>query len=182
MKISSKKIAAAAICSALAALTFAIESLFPPMIIPGARMGLSNAFVLLALITLGGAYGFAVLTVKCLIGSIFSGNFSAILYSLPAGTIALAAELSIVYFIKNTSVVAASVCGAVINVTVQNVIFCLITKTTEYLVYTPYLALIGVISGLTVGFAVYLTIKRLPEKLFIENNIKTENKIESNQR
>jgi hypothetical protein len=63
---------------------------------------------------------------------------------------------------------ATSVLGAVINITIQNLIFCAYSQSMEYLVYLPYLALIGVLGGTITGFAVYLSIKRLPEKLIFD--------------
>ena len=165
------KIALTGILSAFATIAFAIENLFPPIILPGARMGVSNVFILLATVTLGVSSGFATLAIKIILGSLFSGNISAILYSLPAGVISLTLEVILLYAVKNVSIPAASVCGAVINTTVQNAIFCLVTQTVEYLCYLPYLALIGAISGLIIGFAVYLSIKKLPKKLFSEEII-----------
>lgn len=52
-----------------------------------------------------------------------------------------------------------SVVGAVVNNLVQNVVYALITSTVLAMTYLPYLALIGVVSGLTVGFAVTLLLK-----------------------
>jgi heptaprenyl diphosphate synthase len=156
------RITLCAILSAFATLTFIIENLFPPLFLPGARLGLSNIFVLISAILLGGKYGFATLITKTIIGSLFSGNMSALMYSLPAGILALTVQIIIIYYVKNTSTVCASIVGAIINTTSQNVIFCIVTNTMEYLAFLPYLATIGVFSGLLVGFAVYLILPRLP--------------------
>ena len=168
------KVTLCAILSALGTIAFTIEGLFPPLFLPGARLGVSNIFILLTAIILGGKYAFITLMVKTVLGSLFAGNLSMILYSLPAGAIALTVELIIIYIIRKTSVVAVSVGGAVINTTVQNVIFCLITGASEYLAYLPYLALISVVSGLFVGFAVYLILRYLPRKYFVEEKITGE--------
>lgn len=160
MKLTTK-IALCGLFSALGCIAFIIEGLFPPLFIPGARLGISNVFILLATIILGGKYGFITLVIKVFLGSLFSGNLSAMLYSLPSGLIALIVEYILLKFTTNISVLAISVCGAVINVSLQNVVFCIVTKTSQYLVYLPYLALIGVVSGLAVGFTVYLIIKNL---------------------
>ena len=156
------KITLCAILSALSTLAFLIESLFPPIILPGTKLGLSNVFILLSSLILGVKYGFITLVVKILIGSLFSGNLSSIMYSLPAGIISLSIQCVLLFVVKKVSIIASSIAGAVINVTVQNFIFCLVTDAFEYLFYLPYLALISVLSGLTVGFAVYLTVKKLP--------------------
>lgn len=162
------KISFCALLSTLALIAFVLEGLFPPLILPGARMGLSNIFILIAIFTLGGRYAFAVLAVKTVLGSLFGGNISAVIYSLPSGLVALTAELFLIYVVKKVSVVAISVVGAVINVTMQNLTFCLVVGSTEYLLYLPYLALIGVVAGVVVGFATFLAVKKLPlpKKLF----------------
>ena len=55
-KIGAAKIATAAVLSAAALAVYVVESLFPPLILPGAKMGLSNVFELLALVCLGVGY------------------------------------------------------------------------------------------------------------------------------
>ncbi len=148
---------------ALALLAFMLESLFPPLIIPGAKLGVSNVFVLLSTIILGKKYGVMTLLVKVVLGSIFSGNPSAIIYSLPSGILALTIEIILLHFVNDLSVVAVSVAGAVVNISVQNVIFCFYTSTLGHLIYLPYLALVGIIGGTVTGLIIYLTIKNLPQ-------------------
>ena len=165
-----KKITFSAALSALALIAFMLENLFPPLFIVGGRIGIANFFVLIAGITCGFWYGLTVLTVKAVLGSILTGNAGAILYSLPAGVIAYTAEMLIILFAPKISLIAASVMGGTVNACMQNVAFCLITATPEYYIYMPYLALIGIAGGAIVGTAVYLTVKRLPEKLFYSNH------------
>lgn len=164
-----------ALFATMALLSFMLESLVPPIIIPGARLGVSNVFVLLSTITLGAPFGVAVLVIKCVLGSIFAGNPSTIFYSLPAGAIALTFEILLLLFAKRISVVSISVAGGVINNVAQNTVFCLVTKTYEYFLYLPYLALIGALSGAIIGFIVYLLVKKLPTKLFSLESENTTN-------
>ncbi|MBQ9514423.1 MAG: Gx transporter family protein [Clostridia bacterium] len=156
--ISSKKIVLCALFSALSVISFLIENLFPPIIIPGAKLGVSNIFILLSVVILGGAYGYATLIVKILFGSLFAGNISMALYSFPAGIIALSVEIPLIKKTKAFSLLAVSVVGSLLNLTVQTTVFCLITKSFEYFSYLPYLALIGAISGAIVGASVSLII------------------------
>ena len=165
-KITSR-IAFTGLLATLATITFLLENLFPPLILPGAKMGLSNIFILLAFIALGKVSAFAVLIVKAVLGSLFAGNISAIIYSLPAGAIALTLEVLLLTLVKRISIVCASVFGSVVNITVQNVIFCIVTDTINYLSYLPYFVIIGVVSGIIVGFSVYILVKRIPFNKFI---------------
>ena len=171
-----KKLTLSGVLSAFSLIAFMLENLFPPLFVVGGRLGIANFFVLIAGIYLGFWYGAGVLAVKSIVGSIFVGNASAILYSLPAGVIAYAVQMILILFAPKVSVIAASVLGGVLNACLQNLTFCLITATPEYIAYIPYLALVGVIGGGVVGAAVYLTIKRLPERVF--NNSTKEQEIE----
>lgn len=163
-KFSTKKIAGLGVLTALALITFIIESLFPPLFIPGAKMGLSNVFTLLALYFYGGGYALITVLAKCILGSLFTGNFSTLMYSLPAGIISLTFEFILVKFaFEKVSVIAVSVGGAVIHNAVQNAVFSLVTNATEVFSLLPYLTLVGVIAGLAVGFAVYIILKTLPK-------------------
>lgn len=165
-----KKVAFSAALSAFALVAFMLENLFPPLFIVGGRIGIANFFVLIAGIVCGFWYGFAALAVKAVLGSVLTGNAGAILYSLPAGAVAYTAEMLIIIFAPKISLIAASVLGGAVNACLQNAAFCLITATPEYLIYMPYLALIGAAGGAIVGAAVYLTVKRLPEKIFYSNH------------
>ena len=171
------KISLCALLSAFALIAFILEGLFPPLFLPGARMGISNIFILLAVYLLGAKSGVIVLIVKIVLGSLFGGNISAVMYSLPSGLIALSVELILIYFTNKISIVAISVFGAVINTTVQNLVFCLVAQSTEYLSYLPYLAVIGVLAGIIVGFTVHLAVKKipLPQKLIQNENASDEN-------
>lgn len=164
------KFSMCALLSGLALLSFMLENLFPPLIIPGARMGISNVFILLAIFMLGKWYAFAVLIIKCVLGSIFAGNPSAMLYSIPSGVISLLIQMLLILKVKNLSLVSISILGAVINITIQNVVFCIIGNALIYMYYLPYLLLVSLLSGLIVGCATLLLVKKLPEKLFDKTN------------
>ncbi len=156
------KLTLCALYCAGALITFTIESLFPPIVLPGARLGLSNVFILLCACTLGGSYAFATLVIKTVIGSLFGGNVSMIMYSLPAGAISLTIQLVLLSYTKKTSLVCISVTGAVINTACQNAMFCLVAGLSKYFAFLPYLTLIAVPAGVLVGFTVTLIVKRLP--------------------
>ena len=171
MKNSVKTIALTAVFSAFALLSFVLESLIPPIFIPGARLGLSNLFVLLALIVLGVKSAYAVFIVKIVLGSIFAGNISMIIYSLPSGVISLTFEVLLLKFLGDKlSLVALSTGAAVINVTVQNIVYVLVTNTPSLIVYLPYLTLISVVSGAFVGIVCHIIVKILP-LTFVKANV-----------
>ena len=166
-KITLRKITLTAILTAISIIAFTIESLLPPLIIPGAKLGLSNIFILLILLIIGEKYAFISLVIKVILGGLFSGNISTIMYSLPSNLVALFMQIILIIFTRKLSIVTISIIGAIVNVTVQNTIFCLISKTFEFFAYLPYLSLISLFSGLLVGFTVYILINKLPNALFV---------------
>ena len=97
-KITSGRIAADALFAALGLITFLIESLFPPLFIPGAKMGLSNIFSLSALVLYGPVDAFVVVAVRTLLGSLFAGNISALLYSFTGGMAAMLVSATALVF------------------------------------------------------------------------------------
>lgn len=172
--INTRKICFCAVISALALVAFVLEQLLPPLFLPGAKLGISNVFVLFAIFYLGKEYGFAVFLVKVLLGSVFSGNVSALIYSLPSGLLAVATEMLLSCRDKWFSVTAISVLAGVIHLLSQNVIFCLIYTSYEYLYFLPYFMLIGVLSGAVVGVIVSLALKYIPARIIECEKNKTE--------
>ena len=168
--ISLKKIACAGLLSALALISFMLESLLPPLFIPGARLGVSNIFILLSAVILGTPYAVFTLLIKTVLGSVFSGNISSLLYSLPAGVISLAVELVLLKRTNLFSLPAISMLGGLINNILQNTTFCLVTGVWDFMAYSPYLVLIGAIAGLFIGFTVHLIVKILPSTVYDKIN------------
>lgn len=165
-KFTAKRAALVAVLSTLALCSFVVENLFPPLLLPGAKLGLGNAFSLFALIVLGPLDGIVVVIIRTTLGSLIVGNMSTLLYSLTAGLVAVVLQAVLVRFLYPTvSVVAVSVCGAVVHNITQNAVFVLVSQTPQMVAYMPYLALIGVLSGVVVGVAVWLALRLLPQRL-----------------
>lgn len=168
MKLNSKRIALLSMLTALASITFIIEGLFPPLFIPGAKMGLSNIFGMLAVVLLSPLDAIVLVAIRTTLGSLIAGNMSSWIYSFFAGVASVAAAGFLYRLTDKISLVSISIAAAVIHNIVQNTIFCLITQTPELYAYLPYLAVIGIVAGAIVGIACVLILKYVPyDKLFI---------------
>ena len=159
--MKSKKVVWVAVLSAISLIMFMIESLFPPLFVTGAKMGLSNIPSLLVLFTAGTPYSFVILFVRIILGSLVTGSMSTLVYSLPAGIISLSVAAVIKLFVKS-SVVCTSVASAVVHNIVQNTLFIFISQTPQMTGYYPHLALIGILAGAVTGIAVTLLIRSKP--------------------
>ncbi|MCM1042880.1 MAG: Gx transporter family protein [Corallococcus sp.] len=165
-KFTARRIATLATLTAMSLVMFMVECLFPPLFLPGAKMGLSNIFSLLTLFVLGPVDAIVVVIVRTTLGSLITGNLSTLLYSLSAGLVSILAAIILVYVLyPKISAIAVSVVSAVLHNLTQNVVFCLISSTPQMYSYMPYLALIGVVAGLIVGFAAVLIVKAVPQRI-----------------
>ncbi len=166
-RFTATKIAALGVLTALSLITFLIENLFPPLLIPGAKLGLANIFSFIALILYTPLEAFAVVAVRTVLGAVFAGNLSAVLYSFTGGVAAMCASSLLLYLVHpKISLMSVSIVAAVMHNLTQNAVFALLTGTAMVFGYAPYLALIGVFSGAFIGAAVTLIVKRVPESAF----------------
>ena len=172
---TAKKIATLAVFTTLSLITFIIENQFPPMFIPGARMGLANIFSFAALIMYSPIEAFLIVAIRCGLGAVYAGNVSALLYSFTGGVIALAVSSVLMYTLyPRISVTAVSVTAAVCHNVTQNVVFVLMSGTVNMFVNLPYLVLLGIASGAIVGGVVMLVFKKVPKSVFLKALYKKE--------
>jgi heptaprenyl diphosphate synthase len=145
-----------------------VENALPPLFwfAPGAKLGLANLLSLITLFTDGIVGGYVVLVVRILLASVFGGNFSALMYGLPAGIISYSIQVLLVKLcIKKIGVVTISVIGGVLHNVIQIVVASLITGVNLYSL-TIYSLPVGFVAGLFIGLVAYFTLKRLPAKFF----------------
>ncbi len=165
---SARRIATLSVLTAMGLIMFMVESLFPPLFLPGAKMGLSNIFSMLALFVLGPTEAFVLVIVRTTLGSVFTGNVSTLLYSMTAGLASVTVSALLTEFVyPRVSIVATSIVAAVTHNLAQNIVFCLVSNTPEMFAYMPWLALLGVVAGVIVGFAVWFILRAVPPKVFL---------------
>ncbi len=173
---TAKKTAVLAIFTGLSLIMFIIESLFPPMIIPGAKPGLANIFSFAALIMYSPLEAFAVVAVRTLLGSFYAGNVSMLLYSFTGGIVSMAVSSVLMYVAyPRISVMAVSITAAVAHNITQNIVFVFLSGSVLMFGYMPYLVLLGILSGAAVGGVTMLLFRGVPQNVF-EKMIKEKNK------
>ncbi len=165
-RFTAKKIAVLALLTGLSLVAFIIESLLPSMIIPGAKPGFANIFSFAALIMYSPAEAFLVVAVRTLLGAVYAGNLSALLYSFTGGVISMAVSSVLLYLAPKVSVMAVSVAAAVAHNITQNIVFVFLSGSVLMFGYMPYLILLGVLSGAVVGGATLLVFRGVPENIF----------------
>ena len=162
MRRVAKKWAYLGVFTALSLICFLIENLLPPLFIPGARIGVGNVFVMLALALYSLPEAFMLLAAKCVLSAIF-GGVTAIIYSAAAGAISLVLSYALIrFFSDKISLTAIAVLSAVVHNLVQLAVFSLATGAKEVFIYAPYLALAGAAAGVVTGLAAFFIIKYYP--------------------
>lgn len=175
----AKKLAVMGVLTALSLVAFLIENLFPPLLIPGAKLGIANAFSFTALIIYSPVEAFIIIAVRTLLGAVFAGNISAVMYSFTGGMVSLIAGSLLMYLVHpKISVTCVSVVSATLHNLTQNAVFVIISATPLAFAYAPYLMLIGAVSGAFIGMTVTLLIKRIPtatlQKLIASGRLKKD--------
>lgn len=166
-RFTAKKIAVLALLSGLALVTFLIENLFSSMIIPGAKPGLANIFSLAALVMYSPVEAFIVVAVRTVLGSLFAGNVSALLYSFTGGMVSMAVSAVLLYTLHpRVSLMSVSIAAAVAHNITQNVVFVFLSGSVLMLGYMPYLVILGILSGAIVGGVTMLVFRGVPKSVF----------------
>lgn len=161
MKMTTKKLALCAMLTALALGLSVMENLFPiPLPLPGVKLGLANIVTLFALYTLGAGSALAILIARCLLGSLFAGNMSALLFSLLGGLTAMLVMIALRRS-RKLSVYGVSIGGAAAHNIGQIGAAMIALGSPMVLGYLPWLLAISLLTGTLTGFVVSLLFRAL---------------------
>ena len=158
--MKTKQLTTGAILAALALALSYVEGMFPlPVPLPGFKLGLANIVTLFALYTLGAPSALAILLVRVLLGAMFAGNASALIYSLLGGFAAMAVMIALSRFPK-LSVYGVSVGGAAAHNIGQVAAAMLTLGNAAPAAYLPLLLAVAVFSGALTGLICSLLLGR----------------------
>ena len=158
--MKTKQLTTGAILAALALALSYVEGMFPlPVPLPGFKLGLANIVTLFALYTLGAPSALAILLVRVLLGAMFAGNASALIYSLLGGFAAMGTMIALSRFPK-LSVYGVSVGGAAAHNIGQVAAAMLTLGNAAPLAYLPLLLAVAVFSGALTGLVCSMLLGR----------------------
>ena len=160
-KLNIRRLTLCAVLCAAALTIFVAEAQIPlPIALPGVKLGLANVITLVALLFLGWREAFMILLIRILLGAIFVGQPSTLLYSLSGGLICLAVEVLLLKFMGKKFIGEISVIGAMVHNTVQILCAAAITRSVSVFWYLPPLLIVGAITGAFCGICALLIYKR----------------------
>ncbi len=161
-----KRLTFSAVLAAAALILFTVEAQLPSLTpIPGIKLGLANVVTVFALYTVGPWYALGILLTRVILGSLLTGQVSAVLYSLSGGLLAWCLSWPLSRALGRDRVWVTSVFGALAHNTGQILCAMLITETPALLWYLPALLLSGVLAGALTGLAAQLLLRRLGKLL-----------------
>lgn len=163
---STKRLVLCALLCAAALTIFVVEAQIPlPLPLPGLKLGLSNVITLFALLWLGTRDAFFILICRIILGAIFIGSPSTLIYSLSGGLVCLLIEILLLKLIGKKFVCEISIIGAMVHNTVQILCAAIVTKTPMVFAYLPPLIIAAIITGAFCGLCVKFAYKKLPLSL-----------------
>ena len=140
--------------TAVALIIFIVEAQLPPLTaVPGVKMGLANIVTLAVLYLYRPRDALAVLIVRVVLGSIFSGQMTTLFFSLGGGLLCFMVCVMLQRFFPLRRLWVLSMIGAVFHNIGQIIVAIAVTSTPEIVWYLPVLLLSGLISGCFTGFA-----------------------------
>lgn len=163
--MNAKKLTKLALLSTIALIIFTVETQIPvPVPIPGVKLGLANIVTVYAAFTMAGSDAIMILLCRIILGSLFTGNMMALMYSLGGGAMCIAVTLLLAKILSRKQIWIASVVGAIFHNIGQIIVAALVMKTLAVLAYLPALLISGVITGAFTGFAAQALTQRLDKK------------------
>lgn len=158
----TKKITYLALMSALAMVLSFVESQLPAFVaVPGVKIGLANIAVVFALYRFGTREAFLVSLVRVFSVALLFGSVVTLAYSTAGAVLSLLVML-VMKKIDKFGTVGVSVCGGVVHNIAQIGVACLLLETNVVIYYLPFLLLSGVLSGIAIGIASAIVVKRFP--------------------
>ena len=155
--MNTKRLTIMSLLTSMALIIFIIEANLPSLTpVPGIKLGLANImFILGPLDTL------LILLSRIILGSIFSGNMSVLLYSLGGGILCYLSMLIMRKFLTLKQIWICSVIGAISHNIGQITVAIFITHTTALIYYLPILMVSAIVSGTFTGLCAQYLISRL---------------------
>ena len=153
MRLTTRQLTLCAVLTAMALGLSYLENFFPLSLaipLPGIKLGLANIVTVFALYALGPGQAVLILTARCLLGAMFAGTMSALIFSLLGGFTAMAVMILLTR-LGRLSVYGVSVGGAAAHNCGQVAAAVLTLGNTAPLYYLPVLLVVSLFTGALTG-------------------------------
>lgn len=149
--MKTRKVVYLGLMTALAFVFSYVEFLLPMNLgIPGAKLGLANLVIIVALYTLKEKEAFLLSMVRIVLVGFTFGSMSTMLYSFAGGILSFAVMVAAKRTRKLSSI-GVSVLGGIFHNIGQILLAMLVLETSGLLTYLPVLLIVGCVSGVVIG-------------------------------
>ena len=162
--MKASKVAQYGLITALALVLSYLESLLPPLGVPGVKLGLPNLAIVFALYRLGLWDAWCLSIVRVLLASALFGSGVSLAYSV-AGAVLSLAVMSLLKKTDKFSPVGVSVAGGVAHNAGQILVAMALLETARLAWYLPVLWISGTVAGVLIGIVSGILVKRIPERI-----------------
>lgn len=160
--MKTKKLTELSLLIAAALIIFIIELRIPNIVpIPGIKLGLANIITVYAVYKFTAKETLMIVVTRVILGSLFGGNVSVIIYSLSGAFCCLAGMLLLKKIIPLRYIWLCSIIGAIMHNTGQMGAAVLMMRTPAVLAYYPPLIISGCIAGTFTGLCAGYVLKRI---------------------
>lgn len=161
--MKASRVAQYGLLTALALVLSWVESLLPPLGVPGVKLGLPNLAIVFALYRLGFREACVISLTRVVLVTLLFGNGAALAYSIAGAAL----SLSLMGLLKKTgkfSSVGVSVAGGVAHNAGQILVAMALLETSRLAWYLPVLWISGTVAGVLVGIVSGALVKRIPDQ------------------
>ncbi len=161
--MKASRVAQYGLLTALALVLSWVESLLPPLGVPGVKLGLPNLAIVFALYRLGFREACVISLARVVLVTLLFGNGAALAYSIAGAAL----SLSLMGLLKKTgkfSSVGVSVAGGVAHNAGQILVAMALLETSRLAWYLPVLWISGTVAGVLVGIVSGALVKRIPDQ------------------
>ncbi|MBQ7744525.1 MAG: Gx transporter family protein [Ruminococcus sp.] len=160
--MKAKRLAELSVLTAVSLIIFIVELQIPnPFPIPGIKLGLANIITVFAVYHYKAYEAAMIVGVRLVLGSIFGGNITALIYSSSGAFLCLLGMLLLKRIIDEKHIWIASIFGAVLHNTGQIIAAIIVTQTVQIIAYYPFLLVSGCLAGLFTGLCAQLIMPRI---------------------
>ena len=157
------------LCALLLALALALSYLerFVPLQlaipIPGFKLGLANIVTMLALCLFPKRYALLILIPRCILGAVFGGGITGLVFSLCGGLLALGC-MALAMSNSRLSIYGISILGAAAHNLGQILAAMGLMRSVYVGAYLPWLLMMGIVTGMLTGSICAGILKVLPRQ------------------
>ncbi|MDO5041234.1 MAG: Gx transporter family protein [Peptoniphilus sp.] len=125
-----------------------------PIVIPGAKIGISNIIVLVSIVFFGYKEGIFVAVLKTLLLVLLTGSVSSFIFSFTGTMFSTFVMIAAHRFLsEHLSIIGISILGAVFHNVGQTLAAAVVLESMHIVAYLPFLMIFAIFTGIFIGFS-----------------------------